>query len=205
MQYNYVDWSIRKKPFPFLKSALDIFCKINGKVIVEVGTMRVLPEHNIDDYTSNDCCMEGHSSIIFAQNCKEFHTVDIDQPTSRLTYNFLKKSNIKNNWNVYNGDGITFLQKFENKIDLLFLDAWDIGTPQYAEKHLEAYLAAKSKLNDKHIILIDDTDINFTPEKGLHNDEESMGGKGAALVPHLLTNGYKVQFKGRQTCLTYNI
>jgi hypothetical protein len=204
MAYNYVDWSIRKKPYPFLKKALDIFKSINGQIIVEVGTMRVLPEHDINDY-SNECCMEGHSSVVFAQNSNEFHTVDIDMPASRATYNFLKKLTLQNNWNVYNGDGIDFLKKFSSRIDLLFLDAWDIGTHQYAEKHLEAYLAAKDKLNDKHIILVDDTDINFTQEKGLHNDEESMGGKGSALIPYLLKDNYKVQFKGRQTCLTKNI
>ena len=32
-------------------------------------------------------------------------------------------------------------KNFDKKIDLLFLDGWDKGTDQYAERHLEAFLA----------------------------------------------------------------
>jgi len=199
--HNYVDWSIRKKPFTFIKNAIDLFKQINGKTIVEVGTMRTPLDHIIDEY-DHECCMEGHSSILFALAADEFHTVDIDLSASKLTFKTLDQMNLNSDWSVYNGDGITFLNNFDGKIDLLFLDAWDIGTPEYAKNHLKAYLAAKDKLSTKHIILIDDTDINFTEERGLHNDEDSMGGKGAELVPFLLSTGYTVIFKGRQTCLT---
>lgn len=198
--YNYVDWNIRKKPYPFLMKAVNEFKNINGQVIVEVGSMRVPADHDINDY-SHECCMEGHSSIILASNCKEFHSVDIDQKVARTTFKALKSLAPACSWNVYCGDGIKFLNEFKGKIDLLFLDAWDIGTPNYAENHLLAFKAAESKLNDKHVVLIDDTDINWTEEKGLHNDEESMGGKGAAVVPYLLSKNYEVVFKGRQTCL----
>lgn len=200
MPYNDVDWNIRKKPHTFLKKALEHFKIISGKTIVEVGTMRIPMEHDLED-TNHDCCMEGHSSILFASNCEEFHTVDIDLNASKTAFKTLKANNLKNKWNVYNGDGIKFLKEFEGVIDLLFLDAWDIGVPNYAENHLLAYQAAESKLNKQHLILIDDTDINFTQEKGYHNDEESMGGKGAILIPHLIDNKYEVLFKGRQTCL----
>lgn len=200
MPYNDINWNIRKKPFPFISKAIDQFKSIHGKTIVEVGTMRVPMEHDIND-TEHDCCMEGHSSVLFASNCDNFHTVDIDMNASKTAYKSLKKLNLKNNWNVYNGDGIKFLKDFNEKIDLLFLDAWDFGTPYFAEKHLEAYKAAEDKLNKSHIILVDDTDVNITPERGFHNDEESMGGKGAVLIPYLLENKYKVLFKGRQTCL----
>jgi len=122
-------------------------------------------------------------------------------PTSKITHKALKALNITNNWNVYNGDGIKFLKEFKGVIDLLFLDAWDIGVNNYAENHLEAYKAAEPKLNKRHIILIDDTDINHTAERGFHNDEDSMGGKGSVVIPYLIKNGYTVVFKGRQTCL----
>lgn len=198
--YNHVDWDSRKKPYAYIQTAISLFKQINGKTIVEVGTMRTPANHPIDEY-EHTCCMEGHSSILFALSADEFHTVDIDLAASKLTFGSLKELNLNCNWNVYNGDGIAFLNNFNGKIDLLFLDAWDIGTPEYAKNHLKAYLAAKDKLSSKHIILIDDTDINFTEERGLHNDEDSMGGKGAELVPFLLSTGYTVIFKGRQTCL----
>ncbi len=163
--------------------------------------MRVALVHDINDY-NHECCLEGHSSVLFAQNADEFHTVDIDISASNLASKTLKDLNINSCWNVHNGDGIKFLNDFEGKIDLLFLDAWDIGTPNYAENHLAAFQAAQNKLSNKHIILIDDTDINFTEEKQLHHDEDSMTGKGSTLIPFLISKNYTVQFNGRQSCFT---
>jgi hypothetical protein len=200
MQYNYIDWDARKKPYPMLTGAIDLLHKINGEVVVEIGSMRTPIDGNVYDFDFKSS-MEGHSSLLFAISSQEFHTVDIDMDVSKTAFKILKKLNTKN-WNVYNGDGIKFLKEFKNKIDLLFLDAWDVGTQDYAENHLKAYEAAKPHLSKQHIILIDDTDIGQTPERGMHIDEECMGGKGKILIPFLLKNGYKVQFKGRQTCLT---
>ena len=71
---------------------------------------------------------------------------------------------------------------------MLFLDGWDKGTPNYAEKHLEAYFAAKDKLSEINLILIDDTDYITTD-----------GGKDMLLSPILLDEGYIPLFNGRQT------
>ena len=79
------------------------------------------------------------------------------------------------------------------KIDLLFLDGWDKGSEQYAEKHLEAFLAAQDKLSDFHLISIDDTDFNT---------EEA--GKDRYLTPHLLENGYIKVLWGRQIVFVKN-
>ena len=85
-------------------------------------------------------------------------------------------------------DGIDFLKNFPKKIDLLYLDAWDVAPGFYAENHLQAYLHAKDKLHEKSLILIDDTDV----------DE---GGKGKWVVPKAIEDGYRVIFNGRQTLL----
>ena len=201
--YN-INQEIRKKPYLFIKRALEIFKSINGNVIVEIGSMRQPCEHELDIY-SKPCCNDGHSSLLLARATKEFHTIDINMNNSKNTQQQLKKFDLNKQSSVYNGDGISFLQQFNGMIDLLFLDAWDIETPNHAENHLTAFKCAESKLNERNIVLIDDTDINFTPEKGFHNDEESLGGKGALLIPYLLSSGYQLQFKGRQTCLTKNI
>jgi hypothetical protein len=67
--------------------------------------------------------------------------------------------------------------------------------------HLEAFKIAEPKLAKKSVILIDDTDVGYSLEKGFHNDEESLGGKGKLLIPYLLEKeNYKMIFKGRQTC-----
>ena len=93
------------------------------------------------------------------------------------------------------------LKKFEKTIDLLYLDAWDVELPEHAEHHLDAFKLAEPKLSKNAIILIDDTDVGFSEQKGYHNDEESLGGKGRLLIPFLLSTGnYEMVFKGRQTC-----
>ena len=74
------------------------------------------------------------------------------------------------------------------KIDVLYLDGWDKGTPNYAENHLQAFLVARDKLSDLHLVLIDDTDFNT-------ND----GGKDKLLSPFLVDCGYDLLFNGRQT------
>ena len=85
-------------------------------------------------------------------------------------------------------DGIEFLKTCPFKIDILFLDGWDKGTPDYAEQHLEAFKSSTDKLSDTHLILIDDTDY-------LTED----GGKDKLLSPYLMENNYSMLFNGRQT------
>lgn len=195
--YN-VNQSIRKRPYTFLNKALGLLT-VKEPIIVEIGSMRKPCEHPLDEY-NHECCNDGHSSLLLARSAKEFHTIDIDIECSKLTLKELKKYNLNKQSNVYNGDGIKFLKEFTSKIDFLYLDAWDVELPNHAEKHLEAFEVAENKLNDDAIILIDDTDIGFTFEKGFHNDEESLGGKGKLLIPFLLEKKYELLFKGRQTC-----
>ena len=58
----------------------------------------------------------------------------------------------------------------------------------YAERHLEAYMAAKPKLAPLHLVSIDDTDF-----------VEPVGGKDKILAPYLLENGYVKIIAGRQS------
>ena len=197
--YN-VDQSIRKRPYIFIKQALDKISNVSHKIIVEIGSMRKPCDHDLDDY-SQECCNDGHSSLLLARGSDEFHTVDINMECSKLTRSELKKYNLWSKSNVYCGDGIKFLENFDKKINLLYLDAWDVEFPNHAEKHLEAFKIAESKLSENAVILIDDTDIGFSAERGFHNDEECLGGKGRLLIPFLLETGkFEMLFKGRQTC-----
>lgn len=197
--YN-VDQTIRKKPYQFIKEAINNLKPQNYNIVVEIGSMRKPCNHSLDEY-HHECCNDGHSSLLLASGSSEFHTVDIDMECAKLTRSQLKKFNLWDKSNVYCGDGIKFLHDFDKKIDLLYLDAWDVEFPNHAEKHLEAFEIAEDKLPENAIILIDDTDIGFNNEKGFHNDEECLGGKGRLLIPFLLKkNNYKMLFKGRQTC-----
>lgn len=197
--YN-VNQSIRKRPYTFINQALDLLDNNQFIVTVEVGSMRKPCMHDLDEF-HHECCNDGHSSLLLARKSSEFHTVDIDMECAKLTRTELKKFNLWGKSNVYCGDGIKFLENFDKKINLLYLDAWDVELPDHAEKHLEAFKAAEDKLAEKAVILIDDTDIGLSEEKGFHNDEESLGGKGRLLIPFLLQkSNFKMLFKGRQTC-----
>ena len=90
-------------------------------------------------------------------------------------------------------EGIEFLTNFDKKIDLLFLDGWDKGSHNYAEKHLEAFLAAEDKLSDLHLVSIDDTDF-----------KTESAGKDKLLTPYLLENGYIKILWGRQIVFVKN-
>lgn len=178
---------IRAKPKNYLLLSLELLKYTNNQVVVEIGGMRQNMNHTLDEFNPV-CCNDGHSSEFWSsRESLEVYSVDIN-PACIEFYSNLK--NRKNNFNYFIGDGIDYLTNFNKKIDLLYLDAWDVheGSP-YAEKHFEAFLKSQDKLSKKHIISIDDTDI-------------MKGGKGKLLIPYLLKNEYYILASGRQTILT---
>jgi hypothetical protein len=192
--------TLRSKPAPYLKTAIKIANYMGLKTVVEIGSMRYAVtqpcldyfNENNNAYHSPSCCCDGHGSFFWAENGYDVYTVDIDENCLngvKWCYSNLKREFPENMHPMIPKDGIEFLKEFESKIDVLYLDGWDVGTPEYAEKHLEAYLAAKDKLSDSHMILIDDTD--FINEQG---------GKDKLLSPQLISEGYLPIFNGRQTC-----
>ena len=191
----------RQRPKPFIDKALEYFKERNGEIIVEIGSMRMDLNHDINDF-SYPCCNDGHSSVILAKAAKEFYTVDIDYNTANLAYNNLCKyiNQEENKFAVCQLDGLKFLQMFEGKIDLLFLDAWDVGSDCYAENHLEAYQIAKKNLHEKSLILIDNTDV-IERNGELFLDNSGISGKGRLVIPQAVKDGYKIMFSGRQVLL----
>jgi len=189
----------RSKPTPYLKKAIEIFKKLNFKTVVEVGstrhgaTKKCMEYYNNlpSAYTAPACCCDGHSTVFWAINDFEVHTVDIDENCKKhLEWSFMDlgvpfPANLHVHIPV---DGIEFLKNFDGKIDALFLDGWDKGSHQYAEKHLEAWQVAKDKLSDTHCVLVDDTDFTTAD-----------GGKDALLTPALIKDGYIPLFNGRQS------
>lgn len=172
----------RQKPLHYLKLQLQLLEYISGHTVVEIGSSRSPMAHDINEFDPL-CCNDGHSTYHWASSGKyEVHTVDICADSKALL-DAAALPNLK----AHTCDGVGFLKDWKGRpIDFLFLDAWDVGVPEYSEKHLEAYLAVKDKMAGKHIIGIDDTD--FAGE-----------GKGKYLVPHLLELGYRKLAEGRQT------
>jgi hypothetical protein len=191
----------RNYPAPWIAKTIELLKIIEGNTIVEIGsTRRELTQNCIKYYNSSyrtesknapPCCQDGHSTYFWAREGFEVYTVDIDVNCKNILesqYKYHIQEPIPSNLHIHAPtDGIEFLKNFNKKIDLLYLDGWDKGTSQYAEKHLEAFLAAQDKLSDLHLISIDDVDF----------DTESAG-KDKLLTPYLLENGYIKVLWGRQ-------
>lgn len=194
------DYDLRRsKPAQYIKTTIKIAQLLNLKTVVEIGSTRMAVTEKCLEYYNNEheafispgCCCDGHSGFFFTESGFNVHSVDIDENCriqNEWSYNNLNKKFPSNLHLHIPKDGLQFLNEFNEKIDVLFLDGWDKGTPNYSENHLKAYLEAKDKLSDIHLILIDDTDY-VTQD----------GGKDALLTPHLIDNGYIPLFNGRQT------
>jgi hypothetical protein len=188
----------RQRPKVYIDIAVDLFLKNNGRCIVEIGGMRQMLTHDVND-TSFPCCNDGHSSVLWAHTGADFYSVEKDEGSARITAACcLPYPNAK----IMHMDGIDFLNKLETdfQIDLLYLDAWDVNVPECAEKHLEAFITALPHLHKKSIVLIDDTDVDFM-DGVLVRQQGVYAGKGKLLIPEALENGWKVLYGGRQTLL----
>lgn len=194
--------SIRNYPAPWIIKTIELLKIIDAKIMVEIGSTRMELTRNCIQYHDNSmtleskdappCCQDGHSTFFWARTGIEVHTVDVDMHCKdqlEKQYKYHVQEPIPKNLHIHiPRDGIEFLKTFDKKIDFLFLDGWDKGSHMYAERHLEAFLAAQDKLSETHIISIDDTDFNT-----------ESAGKDKLLTPYLLENGYIKILWGRQT------
>jgi hypothetical protein len=196
----------RSKPAPFIKKTIEIAKILNLNTVVEIGSTRLssspkcinyFDSIEIDPFISPPCCCDGHATFFWTREGFDVHTVDIDENCINgvnwcySNIGIEKPNNLHINIPV---DGISFLKNFTKNIDVLYLDGWDKGTPNFAENHLDAFKAAKDKLSSVHLILIDDTDFDTTD-----------GGKDKLLSPYLIDNNYDLLFTGRQTLFLYGL
>jgi hypothetical protein len=192
------DYNLRSKAGPYIKKTIEIAKIMNLRTFVEIGSTRFAVTQKCLDYFDNphpfdspDCCGDGHACFFWAEQGFETYTIDIDPnclTQIKWSYGHFNKNIPENLHPFIPMDGVEFLHNFNKKIDILYLDGWDIGTENYAENHLEAFLAAKPKLSKNHLICIDDTDFLG-----------DAGGKDKLLTPFLLENKYIPLFNGRQT------
>lgn len=201
------DYDIRRsKPASYIKTTISIAKLLNMKTVVEIGSTRFAVSEKCvnyfdssptDAYISPPCCCDGHATYFWARAGFETHTVDISEHCINginWSYGNLNEA-IPSNLHLHiPEDGINFLENTDLNIDILYLDGWDKGTPDYAENHLRAYFAAQDKLSTIHLILVDDTDF-ITPN----------GGKDKLLSPYLIDHNYRILFNGRQTLFMNSI
>jgi predicted O-methyltransferase YrrM len=173
-------WNNRQPPTESLIKTAQLFDKINGKVIIEIGT-GIQGE------------MSGNSALVWANktNAEYIYCLDLEQKHIDQVNEAVKGKNAVIALKI---DGFEFLKNFEGSIDMLYLDFWVEDKPDEvqgtgrAEHYLRAFELAKNKMNKKSIILIDDTD---------HIDQW----KHTYIVPEARKHGYQVLWCGRQTCL----
>jgi len=194
-----MDLSKRDTPESYIRMALEEFKRRGLHTILELGCIRVPVAHAA--FKCSLSCptrCDGHSTLLFDSVLQaELISVDISEKACNIARKHLNYTPQKN---IICMDAIEYLKKRNHKIDLLYLDAWDANLKDSAEKHLEAYQAAKKNLHDQSIVLIDDTDVRWTDD-GFQPAENGIDGKGRLLIPKMEQEGWNIIFTGRQTML----
>jgi tRNA G46 methylase TrmB len=173
----------RANPIVSLEFSANLFEELDGKVIVEIGT-------------GIHGGLAGDSMFVWANktNAKKIYAIDLDEERLREVETATRASK-----NIYciQGDGIKILESFNETIDLLYLDFWvpdedkQFHGEARAEAYKKAFWAAKDKMSERAMILIDDTD-HIHPWKHTY------------IIPDARKNGYRVVYTGRQTLLMKN-
>ena len=173
-------WARRDSPSESLEETARMFNEIKGQIIVEIGS----GVHGK---------LAGNSVLTWAKKTRaqRINTVDLDPKQIED----VKKATTKfKNVEAIVGDGLKFLTDFSSVIDLLYLDFW-VPDPEgalpgtgRAEAYRAAFAAAKNKLAERALILIDDTDH-------IHPWKHTL------IVPDARNDGFVVRFVGRQTLL----
>ena len=121
-------------------------------VIVETGTIR------------NEGDGDGHSTVGFSFLAKdnkdiEFYTIDNNPECIELSKRVVENQIglIPDNVHFVESDGDKFLESFDKKIDVLYLDS-----ANSADITLDEYISSKHLLKDTSIVMIDDADRNDT-------------------------------------------
>ena len=173
-------WARRDSPAESLEETARLFNKIEGQIILEIGS-------------GIHGKLAGNSILTWAKKTQAKRIITVDLDPKQI--DDVKKATAKyKSVEPIVGDGLKYLADFESKIDLLYLDFW-VSDPEgalpgtgRAEAYRSAFAAAKNKLAARSLILIDDTDH-------IHPWKHTL------IVPDARKEGFGVVFVGRQTLL----
>jgi hypothetical protein len=205
---------IPKSRYHTFKFCTDYIVNKNFKSIVELGTSRSFVDGRFEGCNSDDikywepnnmekwdwsagCFTKVFSSIFSNSQEIKIHTVDIaSSHINRCRYMNKDANNI-----IYHIDNsINFLNNYNGKIDVLYLDTGDM-TPINETSKLqleEAKIIVKRNLiSDDGLILIDDV-RSCVP---LDNGENVEFGKGCLSIKYLIENGFDMVMDEYQTIL----
>jgi hypothetical protein len=200
------------------EKVFEMFRSNNGKIIVELGTLRsfVHGGHvgcNLSDLKFwNEKCPEnwdwggGFFSRVAVEELEnlspKIYTVDII--SSHIDRCKIITEKYKKYFTYVVSSSLDFLRSFQGKIDLLYLDTGDMWPIEpTANLQLEEckIIVNRNLLSDNGILLIDDV-MNTTPQKF---GETSKLGKSKYSIDYLLNNKYKILVDEYQYILTKQI
>ena len=205
---------VPKSRYHTFKYCFEYFEKNDMKTMVELGTSRSFVDGRFSGCNLNDvkywqpnnpevwdwsagCFTKVASTIFDSKDDFQLYTVD-------LVSDHIQRCNIMNlNSNkiqYFVKSSEQFLQSFDKKIDMLYLDTGDMTPIEYtAQLHLrEAKIIVERDLMASNgIILIDDIRSVVPYEQGQGIDM----GKGYLSIPYFLNNGFKIIMDEYQTIL----
>ncbi len=205
---------VPKSRYHTFKYCFEEFEKSNMKTVVELGTSRSFVDGRFPGCNESDkkwwepnnpekwdwsagCFTKLASTCLNHLEGFNLHTVDlISEHINRSKY----MNSDSNNINYYVSSSEEFLEKYDGKIDLLYLDTGDMTPIDFtANLHLrEAKIIVERDLMNKNgIILIDDIRSCVPYE---HNQGIDLG-KGYLSIPYFLNNGFELIMDEYQTIL----
>tara|TARA_A100001015_G_scaffold106723_1_gene118459 strand:- start:3065 stop:3664 length:600 start_codon:yes stop_codon:yes gene_type:complete len=174
---------------------------LTGKTLIEIGSTREIVENQ-------------NSSEYFIKFCKNnnmrFISIDMDPKCSENALNFCKKHNFEN-YLIKTMKGEDFLKYYKDKIDFIYLDAFDFWHPRHSNVRKDSYiknLGVELSEDDKlchqmHYECVYHMINNNCVTKDTiicHDDivtADAKKGKGALSIPYLLENGFIItKFSG---------
>jgi len=181
-----LDYTHRRR-FQTMFESLRLLYKIKKSdfIIVETGTLR---DNNIGG---------GHSTYKFAEFCSLFNGIlySVDISKEAIHFSQVACRDYLPWIKYYVSDSVKFLNKFDQKIDLLYLDSLDFykdTNKQSQKKQLQEIKTIVSHLSEKCLVLLDDA--------GLIEE-----GKTKLSSSFLKNQGFKLLIDGYQRLFIRNI
>lgn len=137
--------------YPTFKLAFDMLLDLPEHRIVETGCVRL----------QNDWGA-GYSTVLFGEFCKlhggKLITIDNTERHLNICKELTKE--YSDNIEYWLGDSLNEMRKVQHKIDLLYLDSFDLdlfGNRNPSQEHnLKEFKVSEPHLHEKSIVLIDD-------------------------------------------------
>lgn len=172
-------YNFRRRRITFAK-VLRLLNERKAKIIIETGTSR----KGLDGTKS-----DGAATIVFGKWAKQhgakMHSVDISEDSVNGSRAAVVENGLSDVVTVYLEDSLSFLERFNEQVDFLYLDSYDYSKTdteiQHKSQvhHLEEFKLIENQLHQDTIVLIDDCGL-------------PGGGKGKLVVEYMLERDWKI-------------